>query len=154
MHLASSSGDTGAPTFLPSIAHLLSESGEPKAPGAVFRQYSLDGPANASNVTPQALLLDPTHVHPATELSIDFVPGFSHPDVPFAPEWFTRTIVDVNGAAASVIVAKTGLGATRVDWVDAAGNYHVVLTDRLRTSDGVSGLDVDTLLAIARSIRG
>jgi hypothetical protein len=154
VQLASASASTGAPTMLPAIAHLLSETDEPKAPDAVFRQYSLDGAANASNVTEQALLLNPKGVHPDTQLSISFVPRFTPPDAPFEAAWFTRSTVDVNGAAATVLTAKNGLGTERIDWVDAAGDYHVVMVDRLRTADGLSGLDVDTLLAIARSIGG
>jgi hypothetical protein len=150
--VSQSGNDSGAPTWLPSAARPKSETGEPKAPSAVFRQYSLSGSANENTLTPEGIAASASWAHPETEISVSFVPHLVPEPLPTDPRWFVTTPVDVNGAMGTVTYAKNGLGATRVDWVDAVGNYHVVLEDRLRTPDGVSGVDVDTLLRIARSI--
>jgi hypothetical protein len=151
--VAASSDELGAPATLPASATLVRVTRDAPTGGPVVREYSLAGKANSNTVTPQALALTPKSVHPATTLTVYYIPGLSDPDIPVDPVYFDRTSVDVNGSTGALSIPKSGLGAHRVDWVDSAGDYHVVMSERLQTPDGISGLASDELLRIARSVR-
>jgi hypothetical protein len=142
----------GAPTELPAIASL-KESWMFEG-GSVQHEYRLAGPANADTATPDALTANPRSlaVHPATYLTVDFNPGVGKFEVPADPAFSNIETVDVNGVMGQLTTMKNGLGVIRLDWVDAAGNYHVVMVDRLKTSDGLSGLSVQQILAVGRSV--
>lgn len=151
----------GAPTELPAIAShkdswLFNN-------GALHHEYSLAGAANADTATPEAIATDPTSpaVHPATYLTVSFNPevgenaviGEGKLQIPADPKFNRTRTVDINGAVGKLTTSKNGLGVIRLDWIDAAGNYHVVKVDRLQTSDGTSGLSANQILAIGRSIK-
>ncbi len=142
----------GAPTKLPAIASL--KRSWASSGGSVYHEYRLAGPANADTATPEALENDPKSraVHPATYLTVDFVPKVGTFEVPADPAFNNTEKVDVNGSVGTLTTSKNGLGVIRLDWVDAAGNYHVVMTERLNTSDGLSGLSADQILAVGRSV--
>lgn len=143
----------GAPTILPASASHKRSWALPG--GAVHHEYRLVGLANADTVAAQRLASDPRSlaVHPATYLSVDFVPHpGKKPEVPGNPAYSNTEAVDINGADGTLTTMKNGLGVIRLDWIDGAGNYHVVMVDRLQTSAGLSGLSATQILAVGRSI--
>lgn len=150
--VSASSDELGAPSYLPSIA-TLADVVRDAAGGQIVREYALSGRANANTVTAQGLALNPKAVHPATVMTVYYIPGLQNPDIPVDPTYFDVAAVDINGARGTLSTPKSGLGAYRVDWVDAAGDYHVVLSERLKTPEGTSGLAAADLLAVARSVR-
>jgi hypothetical protein len=115
--------------------------------------YSIDGPANARTIPPGGITAqNATTVHPATTVDITFNPNTTNmPPVPADPAFFLRDTVRINGNRGVASTPKNGYGAFRIDWVDAAG-YHSVMCDRLKTPEGRSGLPMDDLLHIARSL--
>ncbi|RJS44818.1 hypothetical protein D4739_00220 [Nocardioides cavernaquae] len=142
----------GAPTELPAIASL--KDSWMYDNGVVHHEYRLAGPANADTATPEALAANPRSlaVHPATYLTVDFNPGVGKFEVPADPAFSNIETVDVHGVMGQLTTMKNGLGVIRLDWVDVAGNYRTVMVDRLKTSDGLSGLSAQQILAVGRSV--
>lgn len=148
-----STSAVGAPTVLPAIASL--KGSWTLSGGQVHHEYRLAGSANSDTATAEALERNPESraVHPATYLTVDFIPQVGDLQIPADPAYNNITTVDVNGAEGKLTIAKNGLGVIRLDWIDAQGNYHVVMSERLDTSDGVSGLAADQILAVGRSVK-
>jgi hypothetical protein len=114
---------------------------------------SLAGAANQNTITPSSGA-DPTGgTHPATVIDIGFVAGQrSLPPGPPAgdPDLVTATAV-IGGNDARLLYTRSGIGLIKFQWIDADG-YHEVMCDRLRTPDGLSGVDKAELLNIAQSL--
>jgi hypothetical protein len=142
----------GAPDYLPSGAELSHTHRRDDGSGSAVYSYSLAGPANQSTITPEAMARDPKSVHPASELTVYYASGIRElPELPVDAEYFESTKVSVNGADAVVSTPRNGFGAHRIDWVDRSG-YHTVLSDRLITDHGKSGIGIAELTKVAESI--
>jgi hypothetical protein len=115
--------------------------------------YRIDGPANANTIPPGGPSAEnATTVHPDTTIDITFIPSVSGmPPVPGQPRYVIRRTITIAGNPALVSIPKNGYGAFRIDWVDPAG-YHVVMCDRLNTPDGRSGVPMNDLVHMARSL--
>lgn len=166
------------PAFLPAGATLIrsgpvesppgAHSGSPQHP-TVASSYHLAGASNANTMPLRPLTAaeakDPAY-HPATTLEITFAPReqfqgqFAGPPLavlrrllPPAEQrfGFSRKAVTIFGNQALITLDQRLGGAFRIDWIDPAG-YHSVECDRNLTAGGLSGLDGDVLLHIARSL--
>lgn len=113
--------------------------------------YQLAGAANA-NTVPAAGVTDAAEAlaqHPATALTVVFVPASQGPPPEQDPYTNTST-VSIAGHTATV--TTTGqYGPMRIEWVDANG-YHAVSCARLHTSSGISGLSLNDLTHVATSL--
>jgi len=115
--------------------------------------YRIDGPANANTIPPGGPTAEnATTVHPDTTIDITFNPNVvSLPPVPTQPRYYLSRTITIAGNSALVSIPKNGYGAFRIDWVDPAG-YHVIMCDRLKTPDGRSGVPMNDLIHMARSL--
>jgi hypothetical protein len=155
-----------SPSYLPAGATVLSTSPLHGAPNLAannpassaqtigqVRTWSLGGAANSSTIpaggsTP----LNQDSIHQSTELQLVFEPGVTQlPSLPIDPKYFDMSTVSIGGNSAVLSVDKTGIGNVRIDWVDGAG-YHILMCDRLRTDQGLSGLSADDLVKVASSL--
>ena len=85
-------------------------------------------------------------------LTVMFNPGIRIlPDLNVDPEFFHSRPVFVAGLPGFLSTPKDGLGAQRLDWVDAAG-YHGVHCDRLQHVEGIAGCEPEELVRVASSL--
>jgi hypothetical protein len=117
-------------------------------PGSINANTEPPGGASASDLSDRA-------IHPGTDLAISFVPTIHKlpSNVAFArsePDFSVRTVT-IAGNRAFVTISHAEHAAFRIDWIDTDG-YHVLIEDRIITSQGISGLGLDTMLRIARSL--
>lgn len=149
------------PRYLPSGATLVRNGPIPLPSNAVTEgqggptesMYQLAGGANANTIPPGGVTAaNNATVHPATDLSISFVPGVrTLPPIPSAPPAEQSSKVTIAGWPALLSTPSNGLGTYRIDWVDDDG-YHVVTCQRITSPDGLSGLSQGELLKIAASM--
>ena len=124
--------------------------------GTVYRSFSLPGKANTSTVPASGITADnAATVHVATRLILYAEAGATAiPDEVTAGygDGFTQTWTTVQGAKALITQRANGYGTLRIDWVGNDGVYYTVITQRLDTPDGLSGLDEATMLQIANGV--
>lgn len=136
---------------------------------AIASSYQLAGHVNSNTMPSRALTESEARngrYHPATTLEILFVPQEALPQeltgqpaevlrriLPPAQArfGFTRKPVTIDGNHALVTSDNKLGGAFRIDWIDPAG-YHSVSCDRIITDEGLSGLPLDVMLRVARSL--
>jgi hypothetical protein len=137
-------------TYLPSGAQLVNSG---NMHGQVYAAYSLPGKANADTIPQGGLTPESaTSFHVATGVTLTAGPGYGAipSDVVdgYGPD-FTQTWTTVRGEKALVTQQANGYGTLRIDWVGNDGVYYTVLTQRLDTNDGLSGIDEAVLQQIA-----
>jgi hypothetical protein len=145
--------DFVTPSYLPPGSTLANTS-RGDDPPFVEKEYQLPGAANADTVPPGGI--DDTNlyaVHPATVITVTYAPEVNAvpAEIVAGSEFSHVTPAVVGGHPGFVTTAKNGLGVVRIDWVDDAG-YHIVMCERLKTVDGVSGVTADELLKVASSL--
>jgi len=159
---AAASTTSTTPSYLPAGAKLLpapsettvkDPAGQTVRSGPAVSSYDLAGAANSDTIPAGgSTAADATTVHPSTELQINFVAGLtSLPAIPADPKYFDSSQVTIAGNAATLTTPASGYGVERLDWVDGDG-YHVVMVDRLKTTDGTSGIAPAELERVAASL--
>lgn len=113
--------------------------------------YSLPGAANA-NTVPASGATDANFatVHPETQLQVYVVPG-AQPAAVVDLALTNVAPVTIGDIAGTLTTLKTGAGVVRIDW-DSNDTHYVVLTDRLLTPEGLSGITSAELLKVARGL--
>jgi len=138
------------PTTVPGAAGVAHEGALGKGYEVV---YALTGTANANTIPASGLTAaNYLTVHPATEVTYTVVPGDELPPLLGDPALGRVIDTTVNRAPARLQLTANGFGTQRLEWL-ADGMVYTLLCDRLTTSDGVSGLTPDQLLAVARDVR-
>jgi hypothetical protein len=66
--------------------------------------------------------------------------------------FFDRAAANIHGVTGTLSTPKTEHGVSRLDSVDAAGDYHVVTSKRLTTPDSLSGASPEVVVQVARSV--
>lgn len=145
--------DYVTPSYLPP-GTVLANTSRGDDPEYVEKEYQLPGPANADTIPPGGI--DDSNlyaVHPASVITVTYAPEVKAvpTEIVTGSEFSDVTPAVVGGHPAFVTTAKNGLGVVRIDWVDDAG-YHIVMCDRLKTVDGISGVPADELLKVASSL--
>lgn len=118
-----------------------------------MKRYALAGSANANTIPNDAPPPDdPLKYHPATYL--DFRVGIIGTEIvaPLDPQHFVREAVRIANRTGTMTRARAGVGAIVLEWSDGTNSY-VLLTERLRTEDGLSGPAADEMIRIASSVR-
>jgi len=120
-----------------------------------IKEYALAGKVNADTVPPGPRKADsPLTGHLSTVLQIIFNPDVHvrklPPGMPHYPDFKTE-IIDLPSGPATLAWWPDGFGVQRIDWFDEAG-YHVVMSERLKTTDGISGISRSELVRVARSL--
>lgn len=120
-------------------------------------EWALPGRENA-NTIPTTGLNDVNYalVHPATTLTMEIVakPDGVMPESVVDQAYFSSAVRRLpigDGVDATVSAPRDGLGAHRVEWVQN-GFYYLLIEDRLKSPDGLSGVDLEQLVRVASSV--
>jgi len=113
--------------------------------------FTLPGRANASKVQQGQSLVSSLAAHPPTGITFRYGPTGSLPVPPVDPVLFVAKVVRVAGSPATVVEQDNSLGDVTLTWRTSETEFQL-LTSRLATADGESGVGDDTLVKIADSV--
>lgn len=139
------------PTYLPAGATLARQEMLPD--GEAELEFSLPGISNADTVTGSDPLNTSPDIHPVTLITLtesnDGAQGLA--DAGADPAIFNLTTVGRDGVQYRLIEPKDGFGPLRIDWVKGVNRF-TLITARMRTATGDSGVSMPELLRVAESI--
>lgn len=138
------------PAYLPDGVTLAAEG---ERDGVWVQRYAIAGTANQDQMPADIASYDGvSEAHPAT--TIDLLQTTQVPSMlgPVDGSLYEETEETIGDAAARVVTPKSGYGTYRVAW-QTDGVAFLITSRRLRTvTQGTSGLPVEELLLMARSV--
>ena len=120
--------------------------------GSGVTYFTLPGRANAEVVERGQSLAATLAAHPETGIEFRYGPTGSLPPALDDPVLFVVKPVLVAGSTATVVEQDNGLGDVTLTW-HASQTEFELLTHRLATADGESGVGDDILIEMADSVR-
>ena len=113
--------------------------------------FTLPGRANARVVQQGQSLASTLAAHPPTGVTFRYGPRGSLPVPPVDPVLFVAKVVRVVGSPATIVEQDNSLGEVTLTWRTSEMDFQL-LTSRLVTADGESGVGDDTLVQVADSV--